>query len=206
LINLQDKRSFLSDFCEAFNISLVKNILGNYRINIPIASAYNFSSSGTGTPGNEDIFTDTDVLLSGIYSQHPILQRSLKLERSDASNVYGRVKLWYFTLGDDFIRYTLTGTNVTVEIFNPFIADSTSAAGLLAAIDQWLLNQKWMIRFTTFYNAIAHEIGDIINIRHSDLDDNILPWGSVNTQKWMIIRITHKWHPNTIEITAIELP
>lgn len=209
LIQSQDGVSFLKQYCEAFNLSLVKNILGNWRVLFPKASIYNFSSSGTGTPGNEDIFTDTDSLSLSVYAQHPILNSSFELSRTDPNSTYVSLIIEYKSIDDSLTASTSTdsgGAGKLITLENPYISQLVSAVAFRGYLATWHFNQKWVANFSTFYNAIAHEIGDIINIRHDDLNDAMLPWGSVNTQKWMIIRDSYKWHPNIIEIIAIELP
>jgi hypothetical protein len=198
-------QALLDDICKSFTIGINFNSLRKWSVFLPVAIANNFASSRTDTPAAEDIFTDTDVIVSDAYTNHPILLHSFKLSRSSRNDVYDIVDIEYWQAGyGNYLGLITNGSgNLKKIISNPYILKE--ANHYLENIREWWQKQKMIANFTTFYNAIAHEIGDVINIRHGDLNDNIID-ATVNTQKWMIIRITHKWHPNTIEITAIELP
>ena len=61
------------------------------------------------------------------------------------------------------------------------------------------------MQFQTFYNAISHEVGDIINVQHQDLANALVSAATVATQKWAIVEFDIAMHPALINITAIEL-
>lgn len=200
----QNSRTLLNNLCKQFNVAMTENIIGYWNLLFPEAATYNFSSSGTGTPGNEDIFTDTDSITGGIYSQHPILKDSLKLKRSDPNKVFEKLTIEYHKILDNYLKSVSVGSGNLYTIQNSYISDTVSATAFRDLIDSWFQNQKWLCSFTTWYNAIAHEVGDIINIRHSAFNDAMLN-ATVNTQKWMIIDMQVKSHPGLVDITAIEL-
>lgn len=200
----QSWNSLLKDICKSFNLGLSLNLIGNWRLVMPRAASYGFSSSQIGTPGNEDIFTDTDSITSNSYNQHPILKRSFKISRSSAKETYARTNLNYKRTHETFISTSTDGTGKLLTINNNYIATDVSASNMFTLTSEWLHTQKFVLLFDTFYNAIAHEIGDIINVRHDDMNDDMLD-ATVNTQKWMIIGIQFKWHPAIITIKAIEL-
>ena len=66
------------------------------------------------------------------------------------------------------------------------------------------LNQHWLAQFNTWYNALAHEVGDVINIRHSAINDDMLD-STESAQKWIIYKISQGWHPAWARILAMEL-
>jgi len=202
----QEGDSALDDICHACGFSLIKSPTGRWRLVMPNPTNNIFASSGTGTPGSQDIFTDSPALSAGgDYSNHPIDKSSFELSRSSEGDVYGIVELNYRVTHQGAVKNTSVGSSGIIKtIENPLIADDTSAAAFLAVVDSWFQNQKMIAHFETYLNAIAHEVGDVINIRHDDLNDDILN-ATVNTQKFMIIQIGHQWRPNKIQITAIEL-
>ena len=87
---------------------------------------------------------------------------------------------------------------------NRFIKGDNHAVFVRNILDDWILVQKYIAIFQTSFSAISHEIGDVINIRHDDLNDNMLD-ATVNTQKWIIIDHKFIWKPFGIAIIAIEL-
>ncbi|NOY60293.1 MAG: hypothetical protein GXO75_15395 [Calditrichaeota bacterium] len=194
-------QDILEDLCRAFNFSIVISDIGKWRLIMPDVSNLNFTSSGTGTPGNEDIYTDSPTLSSEEYQQHPIFQGSFELSRSVETDVYGKVTVEY---NQNILKRSSTGTGREIVVQNLYIADSTSSTNFRGVIDGWLQNQKWVVRFETFYNAIGIEVGDVINIRHDDLNDSIL-YATVNTQKWLVVEVRKNWRPNRIEVVAVEL-
>jgi len=195
----------LKAITEQFNICLFYSLPNNkWRLVTPLAAANDFSSSGTGTPGNEDIFTD-DLTRSGDeYTQHPIIKDTFKLSRSSENERFGKFVVNYVRTHMGYIRSVETGSGKEIVLNNDFVQGIDSAENLRDVLDDWLLQQKWICTFRTSYNAIAHEIGDVINIRHSRLNNDMLD-ATVNTQKWMIIKHSLSWHPGQIEITAIEM-
>lgn len=193
--------TFVEEFSKMFGLSIVKSL--QWKILFPKASGVNFSSSGTGTPGNEDIFTDTDSISSNAYDQHPIEKDSFKISRSQ--ELFKTLILNYSPINEEYKKSTSSGsTGNQKTIDNYLIGDATSAAALKALIYAWISVQKNIVSFNTFYNAIAHEIADVINVRHDDLADDMLD-ATVNTQKWAIFDFNETWHPAIIMLRAIEL-
>lgn len=205
-------QDFLKKWNTAFQCSVIHTVAKRWRYIIARASNRNFSSSGTGTPGDEDIFTDTDTISDQEYSQHPLLARSIQIGRTNEDEVYERILLKRFTDEDEqSTDETETGTagGKTIEVENVFIAQDTTVGGsssskLLDLLEDWLYYQKYIVKFTSFYNAIAKEVGDIINIQHTFLNDDMLV-ATKNTQKWMILEVSIFYHPNHFNIKAIEL-
>lgn len=58
-------------------------------------SSANFTQSGTGTPGNNDIFTSSPTLSAGVFSQHPIELESFSVIESDKQEVINQVYVNY---------------------------------------------------------------------------------------------------------------
>ena len=196
--------TLLNQICKMFNLALTYGISNKWKLLSPIAAANNFANSGTGTPGTEDIFSDTLTKTSGAYDYHPIAKGTFKLSRSSENENYGLITFNFDKNDSAYAYQTQTGSGKEIILNNSFISEWGFAVTYLGGIDNWLLNQKWIVDFTTFYNAVAFEIGDVINIRHAAMNDAMLD-ATVNTQKWMIIKIIKNWRPNTIDITAIEL-
>ena len=198
-------KDLLEDLCQGLQVSLIATLTNSWRIVAPDSSLMMFASSGTDSPAAQDIFTDTDVISSGTYTNHPILKGSFRLSRSSVNNIYPKVTLNYKHIVDTYLESVSIGSGGLIKFIDTYsIGNQTSATALATIMQEWWGNQKYIATFRTFYNAIAHEGGDCINIRHSDLNDDMLD-KTVNTQKWMIIDIKPTWHPNQIEITAIEL-
>lgn len=197
--------NILNDICQMFNVSLIYLLTQKWRLVVPIPTGNNFSSSGTGTPGNEDIFTDAPVISSGAYDKHPILRDEFQLLRSSIKDVWSKVKIEFGYTENGYLFSEETGSGDNIKIIgNWLLGDPTSVITFLSLFSDWYLKQKMIVNFATGYNAIAHEPGDIINVRHSDLNDDIID-ATVNTQKWMILEKAQSWRPNEIEIEAIEL-
>jgi len=201
----QSAFDLIKDFCNSFNVSLIYTIADNkWKVVFPQAAGLGFASSGTDSPAAQDIFTDTDTISSGVYSQHPIKLKSFNTKRSAVSQKYDKLKLKYDSVLDTFNLTTSVGSGKTITIANAYIRDDASAVVLRNLLDDWLFVQKYVVNFQTFYNAVGHEAGDVINVRHSELNDDMLD-ATENTQKWMITEISFKWHPAIINIKAIEL-
>jgi hypothetical protein len=196
---------FLKNLCSACNVSLILSSIKKWRLVMAYPGANKFSSSGTDTPGNEDIFTDTVILSSGAYDKHPIQEKSFRLQRTSSKDIYEILQVDYHRTHQGYIKSFSESSSGKTKIIENFLISSQVSATIFRDIwDSWYLNQKMIARFSTFLNAMAHEAGDIINIRHSDLNDDILN-ETETTQKWMISEIGQGWRPNVIEIEAIEL-
>lgn len=198
-------KDMLNDICQMFNVSLIYLLIKKWRLVVPIPTGNNFSSSGTGTPGNEDIFTDSPIISGGAYDKHPILRDKFQLLRSSIKDVWSKVKIEFGYTENGYLFSEEMGSGDNIKIIeNWLLGDPTSVITFLSLFSDWYLKQKMIVNFTTGYNAIAHEPGDIINVRHSELNDDIID-ATVNTQKWMILEKAQSWRPNEIEIEAIEL-
>lgn len=204
IVEQQDSYKLLKDICKSFNMMLLYSIPDNkWRIKFPSADLNAFSSSGTDTPNNTDIFSDQPTVSNGVFNYNPILKDSFSLKRSSESERYERVVLNYRYTAN-YMKRVSTGSGKVVTINNKYIARDDSAENLLPVLGDWLLHQKWIAIFKSSLSAIGHEVGDVINIRHDDLNNTILH-DTVNTQKWMILDIDETSRPFYIGITAIEL-
>jgi hypothetical protein len=189
-----------------YHIALIYSGHKKWRIVTPFAQLNKFANSGTDTPNDDDIFTDVDIITSGKFVRHPIKKGSFQIQRTQ-SNTYGdKLTINYIDTHQGFLRSQSTGSGNGKEITldNWMIRADSDVSTLAGVLDDWLLNQHFIVEFETFYNAIGYEIGDVINIRHADLNDDMLS-ATVNTQKWMIYEINKNWRPNTIKIKAVEL-
>jgi hypothetical protein len=195
----------LKSICRMFNMSLSFTQFRRWRLHFPQAAGYNFTNSGSGTPDDQDIFTDVDIVTNQEYTRHPIVKKSLVVRRSKSQEKYGTVVIRYGRLGDGSYFGTVSvGSGKSITLSNFLLNDSVNAAAFRDLVDGWLQNSKTTAIFNTWHNAVTHEIGDIINIRHGDINDAMLNATEV-TQKWMIIDNTFKWRPPYIQIKAIEL-
>jgi len=139
-----------------------------------------------------------------IYVQHPFLKKSFNISRSSANLKFPRVKVQYKKTINDYLADVSSGTGDEKLISNPYIGGSVGANYFLNIIKAAIQSQHYVCSFVTFSNAIGLEIGDIINIQHDYLNNNMLN-ANVTTQKWMVFSISIKWHPFHIKIFAIEL-
>jgi len=197
-------KNLLDDTCKAFSMSLNWNAAKQWRLTMPVASGNNFASSDTGTPNAEDIFTDGDILSGDVYTNHPIVKGSMRLDRSPENSAYDKLTLLYADVLGIFLDSASAGSGKNKSIKNKYISDSASATALIGILDNIYLNQHWLAKFNTWYNALAHEVGDVINIRHSSINDDMLD-ATENAQKWIVHKIKQGWHPAWATIYAMEL-
>ncbi len=198
---------FLKTLISKFNLSLRVNTVGKYSLLFPDADYLKFSSSGTDTPGNEDIFTDSDSLSNEYYQQHPIQKKSFEIKRTSRDNIKTKITVKYAKTGDEYLKEYSSGSgNKELMIEQDYIGDDTSAQTLASRIRDFRSQQKSLISFITFHNAIAVEVGDVINVRHTELSNNMLFSGSKNSQKWMVLKTSVNYHPARVQITALEMP
>ena len=206
MYDIKNASTWLEEIARIWNVCLFYNVSDNkWKIKYPRAAANVFSTSGTDTPAALDIFTDTDVITSGVYTSHPIKRGTFKTLRTDIAQYHEIFTMYYKLNHGGYLgekKSGTTGREYSSEHF--MLGYVTDVNTFFGNIDDWILRQKWIVTFDTFYNAVDHEIGDIINIRHNDLNNDMLE-STVNEQKWMIIAVKLNWRPNTINIKAIEL-
>lgn len=208
----QDGERLLEEICEMMNfaISFMRtrsqlhstDVRNKWRLVYPFKNV--FALSGTSTPGNEDIFTDSESYSGNSHTQQPIKLGTFLLRRTAESENYGKLTVKYVRTHQGYRESVNVGSGKE-KILENWLIDGTLASpgNFRNDIDAWL-TQKWIAEFETFYNGLAHEPGDILNIRHDDLNDDMLNM-TVNTQKWIIREVVQSWRPNTILIEAIEL-
>ena len=200
----QNWKTLLKDFCQAHMLSIIPNYVNKLRLVTPIA-AQQYWANGISSVTNTDIFIDTIAPVSNAYAQNPIQKHSVKWSRSGSSNVFPKVTLKYETKHDGFLQSVSNGSGLEKVINNKYIGETASATILVGYMQHWYSSQKMIVNFDSFYNAIGFELGDVINIRHGDLTDNMCLDGTETSQKWQILSIKPYWHPNVVNITAIEL-
>lgn len=84
----------------------------------------------------------------------------------------------------------------------PFINDDTTATNFRNHLFDIHKNPRKIVVFTTWFNAIEVELGDIINIQHPMLTNIV---SGVTTKKWFVRRIDILQDRRRIEIEAVEL-
>jgi hypothetical protein len=199
-------RSLLSDLCSMFTWGLVYSQIKKWRLINPMAADNNFENSGTGTPGAQDIITDDDTISGSPaeYTNHPIKKGSFAISRSSERDFYGLLLIHHHYTHQGYLESTSVGSGRIKTINNWLLANSGSAVNYRAKVDAHYQNQKHILRLDTFYNAIAVEVGDILQVRHDDLNDAMLNL-TVNTAKYVVSKVGQNWHPNTINLELIEL-
>lgn len=200
-------KQFLEDFCQMLNIGVILTHLGQWRLVLPWSDYNVFPNSGNNTPGNEDIFTDSPTLSGDAHVQHPIHRGSFRPGRSNPNEIYKNVGVNYHLTHLGYkAQYlpTVSGNPVPKIIDAWILGHYTSAQELRDLLFRWIPRQRMIAEFETYFSAIAFEVGDVINVRHGDLNDNLVE-DTVNGQKWMIIEIDQKFRPNLIYIKAEEL-
>lgn len=203
--NQQDAYSLLDEICKIHNLCLFYSLADNkWKLFYPHKDVKEFAVSGTSTPAAGDIFTDTDTISSGAFVNHPIKKGTFKLKRSSESQRYKKLIINALRNHEGYTTQVETGSGKEIILNNWLLKGDLETTRSRNLLDDWLLTQKYIASFTTGFSAIGHEIGDEINIRHNDLNDDMLNM-TVNTQKWIIIDIGFKWKPLGIEIEAIEL-
>lgn len=200
----QDAYRLLSDICEIYNLSLIFSSEKKWRLRLPLKGVHDFSNSGTGTPGDEDIYTDSETITNNEFDRHPILRGTFRISRTNIKSFSDRLVINYIRTHQGFIQQRSAGSGRKITLNNWLLSDNDSATAFRNAIDNHLLAQHSVVEFETFSNAVGVEIGDIINVRHDDLNDDMLD-ATVNTQKWMVQEVLKSWRPHVIKITAIEL-
>ena len=196
---------YFKDMCRAFNVALIRDVLGTWTITQNTRADRVFNNSGTSTAGLEDIYNGTDTLSGTSFTSQPILRRSLQLKRTASNDVYDIVTLKYNKVFDSYLANVTNGSGDTNKtIFNPYIRRSSEASALILLFNGFWQGQKMVCTFTSFYNALAVQLGDIINIRHGDIRDEQVA-DTLITQKWVAIALQYQWRKNTIKITALEL-
>jgi hypothetical protein len=203
LFKQQSGESILSDISQAFNVGITITPNGEALV-VNNDSAQVFSDSGTSTPGNEDIFTDSATITSNSFDQHPIMKGTFLKSRSDPRSIIKRRSMNYGRLFDSSYLFTqFDGTGDVSGANNNYLANAIAAGLTNVRILNWLNSQKWILSFTTYFNGISLQLGDIKNIRHGDLDDIILD-NPVNDQKWALINYGFDWG-GRMKLSFIEL-
>ena len=196
--------NLLNTICKQFNLALAIDGNNEFIISRPSA-ALNFTSSGTGTPNNTDIFNDTDSLTGNVYSQNPIKLNSFELKRTSKQSKIDKLKINYQRVWNNiFLNSTTSGTGDETVYNNIFLSDKATADLLVAAIQSWLSQQKSIAVLGTFINALHLQAGDIINIQHGDLNDAILN-ATVTTQKWLVRFLQFNLRNGLISLAAVEI-
>ena len=83
------------------------------------------------------------------------------------------------------------------------IRDEQTAVFLLQSFIEWYTRRRWFVDLTTGLNALAFEIGDYINVRTDDIEDQFGA-GTMETKKWRILEIDTDLSNMKIHIKAIE--
>lgn len=195
----------IRDLCRMFNLCLIFTKDKKWRLTMPLSSVEPFTQSGTGTPNNSDIFTDSETITSGEFDQNVIIKRSFETSRSNPRDIYPRLRIKYVRTHQGYLRESNVGTGAEKILENGFIQDESSADNLKDDIKFIFSTQKNVVRFASGYNAAHLNAGDIVNIRHGDLSGAMLQTGNENTQKWAIISLNTKWRPAIVVVKAIEL-
>ena len=138
------------------------------------------------------------------YQYNPIKKGSFGLRRTSHTDRHDSLVINLDKSHIGYLDQKGTASGDVLTLNNQYISTGAAGTALLNIIDDIVLNQRSIVDFVTFFNAIGLEIGDLINVRHSALSDSMLN-ATVNTQKWMVIGIGITWHPAEIKITAIEL-
>ena len=201
-------KDLLADIMKAFNVAISYNMAGTWAL-LFYSSTVTFTGSGSLVPGYEDIFSAS--LISGNdqkYKGNPILRKSFELKRTPYNNKYDIIRINYYYVNGSSTKYVTkdNGTgDKTLTVNNRYIGDSTSANAVATLISLLRFKQVFVAVLKTFYNAIGHELGDVINIRHDALSDAIVSSGAVTTQKWLVVGFRFNLHPAQIQITALEM-
>lgn len=201
-------RGFLDDFCNTLNLSVVYSALGKWKIFMAPSDYNYFSVSGTSTPAAMDIFTEAPGMsLTKSYTNHPINKGSFKITTTKGEGIFENVEINYSVWHGGYLQqYVLNAEEFSVKRINAwFVGNDSSAITLAYFIFAIVSKMRTVAEFETYYNGISHEVGDIANIRHGDLFDNLLDNGEVDTAKWIIIEMNHRGRPNLISIKAQEL-
>jgi len=195
--------ALLADFCRAWGMALVFSAAGTVQLTRP-TTGLKFSASDSTTPGDEDIYTDSETVSGGKYNRHPIRRGTFRLGRTRPPAVAQKVTVRYRRTFDAWLAETSDGGGQELVVNNQWLARTATADDLASVLLDWLAEQKWVVQFETFINALALEVGDVINVRHSDLNDDMLD-ATVNTQQWLVTEVAFRWRPQTVRVRAMEL-
>lgn len=100
--------------------------------------------------------------------------------------------------------YNQFKTTNTLEFQVSYIRDAATANKLLQYLIERMTARRYIANFTTRTTAIAHELGDFINIRDSRIND-LFGETTAELKKWEIIRYNFNLDTQEIEIEAIEV-
>lgn len=202
----QTAEAFFDRFAEQFNITNV--ISQNNQISIAIPSdALNYSASGTSSPDDEDILTDSETITSESFNRHPMKKGSFKLTRSQRGDLIEKLIMPYGrTFNGEYVFVdNSSGTGTETTINNDFLGHATTAASLVAFVRTWRSNQRFIASMTTFLNAIGWQIGDIRSVVHDDLVDAMM-YDSVEGDKWIVFSIRINGTKGLIDLKLQNIP
>jgi len=199
----QSGENILRDISQGFGVGITITPTGQALV-VNSDPTQVFSDSGTDTPGDEDIFTDSVSITSNSFDQHPIMRGTFQKSRSDPRGIVKRRAMDYGRLfTSDYLFTQFDGTGDVSSSQNNYISNAVAAGLTNSRIVTWLNNQKWILSFRTYFNGISLQLGDVKNVRHDDLADIILD-NPVNSQKWVLLSPEFRWD-GTMRLSFIEL-
>ena len=83
------------------------------------------------------------------------------------------------------------------------IRDEATANKLLQALIEWHTRRRWVLEFEANFSAILFELGDFVNVRNDEIEDQI-GTASMEVKKWKLIELSPNLSTMKIKIKAIE--
>jgi hypothetical protein len=99
--------------------------------------------------------------------------------------------------------YTAINKSNTLTFEAWAIHDESTATKLLQRLVRWHARRRFRITLTTGLNAVGFELGDFINVRTDDIEDQF-GIAFMNCKKWKITKISTDLAACKIEIEAVE--
>jgi len=151
---------------------------------IAYSSSRNFTNSGTGTPGNEDIYTYDDSITSNSFDQNPIIKNSFKIDLAPLTELKNEVYINYhknYATNEfekcSFIQLIKTNSGVTLseDLDNSETGVDVSNGGVFRkSLTTGDTNTDWYTDTSADFIADGVKTNDRIWVQYADLSTETL--------------------------------
>ena len=168
LVSNHSLNRIIQIFTKTFGINLVHRILTiDTFYPILYSDGINYANSGTGTPDDEDKFTDIVAVSAGEFDKNPIQQKTLSIKLKPG---YQEITFNYSKIIDSlYLDSSNSGSGIEKIVNTDFFSSEEefdNADSSLDLIDRYIV-EKRIILFKTFINAFIYEVGDALAFDHA---------------------------------------